>query len=895
MRSIVFAVLAISLAIGLANAQLFGPYVDELVFVVQPDEFKAVRDIAAGRMHLWAWYIRSPDNLAFARENGLWVINVAGCGVYNLQINPATTETGFNPFTIREVREALNYLVDRKYIAEELMRGLGIPQYTLFRVGSPEYVRYIDLMLAYESKYAYNPEKGRQMIFDALRRAGAEFRDGKWYYQGEPIRIIIFARAEDVRKDIGQYLGKILEELGFTVEVQVQPAAKAVPVVYRGDPRKGEWHIYTEGWAFTGGMTAYEDDNFEFFYASAFSGTILNPELSDYPERMPAELKELARRMTGGEYRDVLERRSLVERLLDLTLRESVRVWLVTQKCPMAAAPNVRSVYDLMGGFWTRFTFRTLRFTDRPSGGTMVIGLRTLFIEPWNPYNNWLYDQQVLTTIYDFGVWINPHTGRYTPVRARFTVETAGPEGKLDVPPDALKYDFEAKKWVPVGEGVKATSKVTWEIAKGYWHYAAIGRMIPVTWADVLYGLTHLFEIVNPDSPIHDPGAVTPTMEDFVNRFRGIRLVGETEDTITVEVYIDYWHLDDTFIAGFASITPAYPWELWYLMEKSVEMRRLAWVVETAQQRGIETLDYAKGPALEVLKEVLDEVAGSIPPQLEGIVSRADADNRWAALADWYNRMGHFLVSNGPYYLDKVDTAALQVRVKAFRNYPLPANAFDKFLKPRVPTVEIADIPPIVYRGQHATITISAMLEGEPYDDVTIKYRIVDAAGNVVASGDAARAGAGLFTIEVPADLSARLSPGTYRVIIVAVGKEAAVPITLFRSFAVSISPEEIERRIGGVEERLSESIRSLEEALGRAVGDAFSRLADAIEGLKGDIESVGQGLRDELANVRREVTTATNSVNALAGQLTTVNALVIIVVILTLINLALAFRRPRQ
>ncbi|MEM0484955.1 MAG: ABC transporter substrate-binding protein, partial [Pyrobaculum sp.] len=259
------------------------------------------------------------------------MINVAGCGVYNLQINPVTTNATFNPFTIREVREALNWLIDRNYIAEEIMRGLGIPQYTLFRVGSPEYVRYIDLMIQYERKYAYDFEKARQVITEALTKAGAVFRDGKWYYGAQPIVVKILARSEDVRRDIGAYLAEQLRKLGFEVDIRTVPATVAVPIVYRGDPRTGEWHIYTEGWSFTGGMTAYEDDIFEFYYMSPFSGTIFNEQYSDYVrERLPAEFKEVAKKLTGGEYKSLAERRQLVEKALQYALSESTRVWLVT-------------------------------------------------------------------------------------------------------------------------------------------------------------------------------------------------------------------------------------------------------------------------------------------------------------------------------------------------------------------------------------------------------------------------------------------------------------------------------------------------------------------------------------------------------------------------------------
>jgi peptide/nickel transport system substrate-binding protein len=34
-----------------------------------------------------------------------------------------------NPFGVREIREAMNWLLDRDYIVQEIMGGLAIPKY----------------------------------------------------------------------------------------------------------------------------------------------------------------------------------------------------------------------------------------------------------------------------------------------------------------------------------------------------------------------------------------------------------------------------------------------------------------------------------------------------------------------------------------------------------------------------------------------------------------------------------------------------------------------------------------------------------------------------------------------------------------------------------------------
>jgi len=855
MRSLKIIVLAALLITLFLAAQ--GPAVDKLIFIKQEDESKAIRDIIDGRMHIWLWYISTPENLELAKARGLNLINVAGCGVYDLLINPVTPNEGFNPFTIREVREALNWLVDRRYIAEELMKGLGLPQYTLFRVGSPEYVRYMDLMIAYERKYAYDFEKAKQVIIEAMTKAGAVMRDGKWYYGDKPVVVKIIARVEDVRKDIGAYVAEQLKKVGFEVDLQVVPRTVAASKVIRGDPRTGEWHIYTEGWAYTGGMAAYEDDNFEFYYLSPFSGTILNPQYSDYIKKIPPELNETATKLSGGKYKSFAERRALVEKALEYALKESIRVWLVTQKCPMPAAPNVEAPFDLMGGFWSPYSLRAIRFTDRRGGELFVGQFGSFFTEPWNPFNNWLYDRLVLDIVRDSGIAIHPHTGKYTKLRSDFRVETAGPDGTLDVPEDAIKPVVVGTEpgqvtWVKVGPGVKAISHIVWTIPKGYWHYSIVpgvdGNNVRMSIADVLYDIARTFLMVNSSSKTHDRGAITPGMQIFVEKLVALK-VEDAGDNIVVRMWVNYWHPDPTYIVQYFDPTPSYPWELWYLMEASVALGRLAWLTTTAKAKNIQPLDLAKGPALEVLKKTFDEIKGSVPDALKGVVSDAEVRARWDALDKWYSRMGHFFVSNGPYYIEHVDTAANQVVLAAFRDYPFDTQTtYAALYKPRVPDIQVLDVISTAPVGLPITATLGATLGGEPYNDVDVKFQLFDAAGNLVYSGSGEGLGGGRFRLEIPADVTRKLKPGVYTLSIVAVAADAAVPVLFTRSIVLTPAAEQIVEEVG---QRVGQQLAPAVETLSKAIGD-------------------------------------------LQGALNLTNSLLVLVIVLLLVNLAISLRRPR-
>ncbi|MGC9106760.1 MAG: ABC transporter substrate-binding protein [Infirmifilum sp.] len=861
-----------------------GPQVDKLIFIIEGDEAKAVRNIIDGRMHIWLYYLRSPENVELAKARGLTLINVAGCGVYDLQVNPVTMNGTFNPFAIREVREALNWLIDRSYIAQELMKGMGLPQYTPFRVGSPEYVRYIDLMVVYERKYSYNFKKASEVITEALKKAGAVLRDGKWYYGDKPIVIKIIARSEDVRRDIGVYVAEQLKKLGFEVDIRIVPSRVAVPIVYRGDPRKGEWHIYTEGFAYTGGITGYEDDNFAYYYTSPFSGTILNTQYSDYArEKIPPEFKKIAERLAQGDYKSLDERRQLVEKALEYAMKESVRVWLVTQKCPMPAAPNIEAPYDLMGGFWTRYALRAIKFTDRKGGEVVVGQLTSFFTEPWNPFNNWLYDQMVLGNVYDTGIWVHPHTGKYTSLRAQFKVETAGPTGTLEVPPDAVKPVVVGPEpgqveWRQVGSGVKAISHIIWTIPKGYWHYSILPEVsknnVAMTIADVLYSIGHVFQRVNNTTKIYDPGTITPATQTFVEKLVGLK-IEDVGANIVVHMWVNYWHPDTTYIVQYFDPVPWYPWELAYLMDYAVATGKLAWVVETAQAKNIEVLDLAKGPSIDILKRALDEVKGKIPQSVANIVKDEEAKARWSALETWYSKMKHFYVSNGPYYIERVDTQANQVVLAAFRDYPFStAEAYTTLYKPRVPVIEILDIITTVPAGLPITATLGATLEGSPYNDVTVRFILFNATGGIAYSGEGSVAGAGRFYIEVPGQVTAKLKPGVYTLNIIAVGADAAVPVLFTRSIVLTPAAEQL---IEEVSKRVGEQFTTVEKGI--------TNVATSVNTLSDKISQLSDTLTDKFMQL-------SNSVSAMQASLNITNGLLALLVILIIVNLVLALRR---
>ena len=806
----------------------YGPYVDELVYMVEEDESKAVRMVDKKELDIYLWPMRTVEDKKFAEESPNIETVKAYSGIFNLFINPVETDpetVGFNPFSIREVREALNYYIDREFIVKEIMGGFGKPQVTMWWCMSPEYGRLYSFIMEYEKKYSYNPDLGKSIIFDALYKAGAEYKDGKWYYNDKPITVKVFIRVEDVRKQIGDYIASKLEELGFTVERVYGPAAKAWEVVYGGDPTRGEWHVYTEGWATTT-IEAYEDWIPYYMYTSPWTGTVFEIY------RPSPELVELATKLNEAKYKSLEERFEWCKKLTDLCLKDSTRLWLVTEASVFVHHKDVGNIAsDLQAGFYGYFTLRTIKFKDR-IGGSVKVGQKTMFVSAFNPVGGvkWLYEEVIRMAFSDFGMYPHPHTGRYIPVRAEFEVETAGPEGKLTVPADAIKFDPATRSWVPVGSDVSATSKVTFKYTFGKWHHGE-----DMTMADILMNVAEMFRISNPDDPLYDPASVTPSVEVFVSKFKGLKIEGP--DTVTV--YIDYWHPDETFIAAQADIWgtgATIPWEVYAIMNAAVENRELAFSDTRAEEWGVEWLDLAKGPSIPILATHLDELSAInfIPPEISAYVTVDEASARWDALRSWYDERSHFYVSNGPYYLERVDPVARMFVLKAFRQYPFKADHWDHLVTPKIPDVLIPSIPDVI-PGLEMTVDLSVTVAGEPYSNVDITAMVIDPTGKLIIKVPAEMVEVGKFRITLEPEDTAKLAPGVYTLLILAVGKEAAIPKTYTKPFTVIPELAYFQILIKDVETKLKSDIDKMKSDVDE-LSSKTDELSDKIARLSGQI-----------------------------------------------------------
>jgi len=221
-------------------------FFDSVKFIQYLDENTALEEVKNGNLDTY-YYTISPDRLESNQDReGLQVFDSTG-GSYSILVNPAESEE-FNPFSNKDIRFALNYLVDRKLMVNELMGGYGSAIISYYGPSEPEYLTVIEQLETYN--FRYNPSLANEIISKVLDEKGASKINGKWHINESPIEITIFIRSDDpVRKSIGEILAVELEKIGFTVKKDFGDLNKAFVVVYGSNPSDLKWSLYTEAWA----------------------------------------------------------------------------------------------------------------------------------------------------------------------------------------------------------------------------------------------------------------------------------------------------------------------------------------------------------------------------------------------------------------------------------------------------------------------------------------------------------------------------------------------------------------------------------------------------------------------------------------------------------------------
>ncbi len=747
-----------------------GPAVDKIGFKAFAVEIApAALDDEQMDMYIFALRTSAAKTI---QNNPAVKIHQAPATTVSIILNPAPAPEGdLNPFSIREVRFALQYLVNRDFVANEIYQGLAVPMVTHISPFDYDYLTLYDLIR--EMNINYDPQLAQIMIDNAMENAGAIKVGDRWNYNGNPIRLKFIIRVEDERRDIGDTIASELDKLGFTVERVYQQFGPAIQKVYVTDPQLFEWHLYTEGWG-KGSAQKYDYGTLNQMIAPWY-GNMPGWQEVGYYQYENAILDDLTQRIFTGNFKDLDERNQIYREATKISLTESVRLWVVNIVNNYPADKDLVGITnDLSSGprsIWT------LREAYVPGQSELTIGHLWVWTERtiWNPVGGFgdIYSADIWQNVHDPALWSDPFTGLPIPFRATYDVETAGPNGKLTMPNDAFKWDASTGGWKSVTAGSQATSKVTFDYTKfvgSNWHHGQ-----SITMADIIYNLYQTFDLTYNEDKSKIEFATATVTKPYLDTFKGFKIV----DDKTLEVYLDYWHFVPEHIAEYAHpISISMPWEVLAAMDNLVFDKRKAAYSDTAAEKfQVPWISLVMENDARLVRNVLLEFDRNnfLPESVfsvdgQNLVTQSEASQRYLAASSWFDDYKILVISNGPYMLTKFEPQSQYAELNAFRDSTYPFKPGDWY-RGAAQLVEITAVEgdPIQV-GEEAHYEISVTGPGEK----SLKYILFDPVdGKVLATGDGELETPTELHIHIPSSITSNMLTGSpYRLYLAAFSDE---------------------------------------------------------------------------------------------------------------------------
>ena len=758
-------------------------YFDSIKFIQYLDENTALEEVRNGNLDVY-YYTISPDRLEThqARE-GLQVFDSTGIS-YSLLTNPAESDK-FNPFSSKEIRFALNYLVDRKLIVNELMGGYGSVITSYYSPSEPEYLTIIEQSESYNFKY--NPGLTNEIFTKVLTEKGAKKINDKWEIDGKPIEISIFIRSDDpVRKSIGEILSVELEKIGFIVKKDFGDLNKAFVVVYGSNPADMKWSLYTEAWG-RSAFVKYDSIGLAQMYSPWFSNM---PGFNDpsYWNYKNDKLDELTQKIYSAEFDTSKQREQLIQEAVTEGVNESVRIFLASKVNQYVANEKVSGIVNDFGaGVPSRFT----PINAQSDSDEFVIGVKQIYQGAWNPIMGLTdtYSRHIWGIISDPGTFKHPFTGETFPVRVDWQVETAGPNDKLAVPQKAIIWNPTLQKWENISQGTVATSKVTFDFKFSNWHN---GEMMDMN--DILYSLYFTVDWgtqVDENDKTFDT-EYTPRAAQMIESIIGVNQI----DDDTLEVYVDYWHFDEGEIADWGDTWSVMPWEISVAMEKAVIDGKVSFSRSGATSKNINWLSLIVPNDAILIKSYLQEFKEEnyIPIAFKNENKNSEYyQNRYDSSIKWIENNNHAVISNGPFYLESYAPESRTITVKAFEDdtYPFKIGKWAEFENVQFPIIEKIDLKKVIMKGDELKIGIKTV------NSDSILYFLTNNEGELIESENI-KVNHENIMINLSAEKTEKLGIGANNIKIFAMSNSVLKPDYYESSFIVT--NEKIELPTSGID-----------------------------------------------------------------------------------------------
>ena len=709
--------------------------ISNIRFIHYLDENVALEEIKSGNLD--GYFFRIPLDLVSDIKNdaSINLYDKIG-GSFGVLLNPAPSSNNstINPFEFRDVRFAINYLINRNFISNEILHGYGIPMSDPFGLFSPDYSVVMDTIESFG--FHYDPDYAIQQIKKNLIKHGATLKDNKWYFKDNPIKLKVLIRSDDLqRKVIGELVSSVLEHIGFMVIKDYSDLNKAVTLTQGSDPQDFLWHVYTEG--FTGGtsFTKYNDVVVAQMYAPWYANMPgnQNPGFWQYQN---STLDKITQALVFSNFSSEKERNVLLNEATQMGIEESVRIFLVKNIDPYAVFASITGlVNDFGSGITSKYSLLNAK-SERDD--FLKIGVKQIYQGAWNNIGGFgdTYSITIYSNIADSATLRHPFTGEVISMRNQILNSTSkGPDERVLIHPDTILWN-STLGWIPVEKNSTSLSKVTYKILYSNWHNG-----IPMDKSDLLYSLYFMYEwgTNNGEEDLTVDPEYTSRVELGLPYFKGIRLISDD----VVESYLDQWHYDNKEIAASAGVWATEPWEITAASERLVLSNDLSFSKSQSTTKNAEWLSLIIPEHANLIKNELIKMRNEnyIPFPLKNIISLEDAKKRYDATIKWIEKHNHALISNGPFYLDNYNPSGRIIDLKLFNDssYPFKAGYWSKFEKPKSILVTSINSSKFIKIGEGKAFEFEIQIDNIPASStsITTEFFLTDYNGEIISQGKA--------------------------------------------------------------------------------------------------------------------------------------------------------------
>jgi peptide/nickel transport system substrate-binding protein len=808
-----------------------GPIVDKILVNAKTQEDIGIKEVAEGKSDVF-WYSANGSTYKDLTDDVKAKLETYAVpeSSWSLLFNPYPNQapytvktkagaTTFNPFAMKEVRFAMNFLINRKQLVDEVIAGAGQPKYIPTDMGQPNSGRYAPIIGKAGFTETGNEAKAIADI-DAAMKAAADLPANKgklakkgqfWTYGGKNIEINFLIRVDDPtgRLKEGLYVADQIEKAGLKVNRLEYDRAKCSKIYRSGDPKDYEWNIYTEGWG--GGQTyAFWESGIAQYYAPYFANMPGGGNAGQWNYQNP-EIDTLMQAANNGNVKNIDDYYAKCFQATELGLKEAVRVFVLNSTSYFMANKarfNGRMAYGIGDGL-NRMSSLTADVKPDAAGpykGKKVLRITefsskgALFIYPWDPIGPDgfadTYGKVVSSPPSDMEFDFSPVTGMCIPLRATVKAFKAAPAfegdkvaGTIAVPPEAVIWNAQTQKWesgtvwVDKGDGSfgyakstdkpeygKAVATGTFAFSYAKWHD---GRMMDQN--DYRYAIALPYNVSlkkGEGDKIYDEaysGAISPNLA----RTKGV--VFNKDGTITT--YGDsYYPMDPVYNASL--ICPS------LMVEASNYQAIVSWPILESIEGLVADGKYvvnSNGDFTEIdllaekhvadIKAKLAEYAAAkhVPASLAGFVKPEDAVKAYQSAIAFIDKYKHAYISNGGFIIENYDPANQTALLTAtpYSDYPMAKGEMVKKVATtyaRINSLKVgtfkkdADVAVDIAVAEVAYPANKAQAAAK----ATVKVTLVGEKDYVYAAKSSK---AGLYSVSIPAKDLAAFKPGTYTLI----------------------------------------------------------------------------------------------------------------------------------